>query len=236
VAERWGKTWMTIRARRSGGVRRVTVATALLLAALSVAAAPAGRQARSTAPPDADAEARAITQIVTAAEVAAWAREHRDVQAMLVAARMMDDVRTRQESGDAPFLTASTLLDEAEAMAGGDPTIRSEIMRLRTQDKGVRASPFGAGPIVLVRRVQARQTFGFEVEVRRNEVLRVAAIGDGDTNIDLVLRDRSGTIVCSDNSQDHYPVCTVARPQGGALRVEVVNHGGVWSRVQILTN
>jgi hypothetical protein len=227
---------MNIRLERSGGVRRATVATALLLAALSVAAAPAGRQARSTAPPDADAEARAITQIVTAAEVAAWAREHRDAQAMLVAARMMDDVRTRQESGDAPFLTASSLLDEAEAMAGGDPAIRAEILRLRTQDKGVRASAFGAGPIVLVRRVQARQTFGFEIEVRRDEVLRVAAIGDGDTNIDLVLRDRAGTVVCSDNSQDHYPVCTIARPQGGALRVEVVNHGGVWSRVQILTN
>jgi hypothetical protein len=35
---------------------------------------------------------------------------------------------------------------------------------------------------------------------------------------------------------DHYPVCTIVRPRGGPLRIEVVNRGSVWSRVQILTN
>jgi hypothetical protein len=215
--------------------QRAIAGISVLLATLSLAAAPAGHQARMT-PPDPDAEAAAIARMVTAAEVAAWARSQGDVQALLVAARMLDEIRTRPQNGDEPFLTADALLREAESMAPDDPAVRAEILRLRTQQKGVRASPFGPGPIVIVRRVRARETFGFEVDARPNEVLRVAAIGDGDTNIDLVLRERDGAVLCSDSSMDHYPVCTLVRPRGGPVRIEVVNRGSVWSRVQVLTN
>lgn len=221
---------------RAVATRRATFCTAILLAAVSLAASPGGRQARLMPPPDPDAEAAAIAQMVTAAEVASWARSHQDVHGLMVAARMLDEVRTRPQPGDEPFLTTEALLLEAEAMAGDAADVRAEILRLRTQEKGVRASSFGPGPIVMVRRVRARETFGFEVDARPNEVLRVAAIGDGDTNIDLVLRDRDGTVLCSDSSTDHYPVCTIVRSRGGALRIEVVNRGSVWSRVQILTN
>jgi len=117
-----------------------------------------------------------------------------------------------------------------------DPHILERIQHLGSPDKGVRASPFGPGPIVLVRRLRAHETYRFTVEARRNEVLRVAAIGDGDTNIDLTIRDRRGAVVCTDGSRDHYPVCTLHHPEAGTLRVEVVNRGNVWSRVQILTN
>lgn len=217
----------------SGRFRTFGIALVALLTA-----APAGSQIRSGQgqAPDADAEARAITQIVTAAEVADWARDRGDAEAMLVASRMMAEIHNRAQSGEAPFVTSTILLDEAEALAVDDPYILGRIQRLRSPDKGVRSSPFGPGPIVLVRRLRARETYSFTVEARRNEVLRVAAIGDGDTNIDLTIRDALGVVVCSDGSRDHYPVCTLNRPQPGTLRVEVVNRGGVWSRVQILTN
>lgn len=235
---------MDERAGRTVGGRWVRIVAALSVAvsALALTAAPAGSQVRPAPAPNPDAEARAITQMVTAAEVADWARERRDPQAMIVAARMLSDIRTRRENGDEPFLTVTALLDEAEAMAGAgvggsaNESLMDQISRLRSPDKGVRASPFGQGPIVVVRRLRARETFGFVVEARRHEVLRVAAIGDGDTNIDLVLRDQNGAAICTDGSRDHYPVCTVPRPQGGPIRIEVVNRGEVWSRVQILTN
>lgn len=222
----------------TAGARRASVTAAGWLGALAVVmlAAPAGSQVRPAPPPDADMEARAITQMVTAAEVADWAREHRDAEAMLIAARMLAEVRTRRQNGDEPFLTLTALLEEAETFAGNDQVLLDRISRLRSPDKGVRASPFGAGPIVVVRRLRARETYSFTVEPRRNEVLRVAAIGDGDTNIDLALRDQNGAVVCSDGSRDHYPVCTVNRPANAPLRVEIVNRGAVWSRVQILTN
>jgi len=229
---------MEQRRDRSGrGTSGRFIALAVGLAAALIAA-PAGSQIRSGPgqPPDGEAEARAITQIVTAAEVADWARDRGDAEAMLVASRMMAEIHNRAQNGDTPFVTSSTLLDEAEALAADDPYILERTQRLRSPDKGVRSSPFGPGPVVLVRRLRARETYSFTVEARRNEVLRVAAIGDGDTNIDLTIRDAQGTVVCSDGSRDHYPVCTLNRPQPGTLRVEVVNRGGVWSRVQILTN
>ena len=222
-----------------GGQTPIAAALAIAVSVLTLTAAPAGSQVRSAPPapaPDPDLEARAITQMVTAAEVAAWARERRDPRAMLVAARMLGDIRTRRENGDEPFLTHSALLDEAESFAAGDRALQDQISQERSPAKGVRASAFGAGPIVVVRRLRARETYGFTIEARRNEVLRVAAIGDGDTNIDLALRDQNGAVICSDGSLDHYPVCTVARPQAGPIRIEIVNRGEVWSRVQILTN
>ncbi len=212
----------------------LVIATAVL--ALGLTAAPAGSQTRPAPSPDPDAEARAITQMVTAAEVADWARERRDARAMIVAARMLGDIHTRRENGDQPFLTQTSLLDEAESFAASDRDLLDEISRERSPNKGVRASPFGAGPIVVVRRLRARETYAFTIEARRNEVLRVAAIGDGDTNIDLALKDQNGAVICADSSRDHYPVCTVSRPQVGPIRIEIVNRGEVWSRVQILTN
>ncbi|WP_426039410.1 hypothetical protein [Brevundimonas sp. DC300-4] len=221
-----------------GGRTPIAAALAIVaaVAAMALTAAPAGSQSRPAPTPNPDLEARAITRMVTAAEVADWARERRDAPAMIVAARMLGDIPTRRENGDEPFLTHAALLNEAETFAGGDRFLLDQISRERSPDKGVRASPFGAGPIVVVRRLRARETYSFTIEARRNEVLRVAAIGDGDTNIDLALRDQNGAVVCSDGSLDHYPVCTVARPQAGPIRIEIVNRGEVWSRVQILTN
>ncbi|MFC5344901.1 hypothetical protein ACETK8_02720 [Brevundimonas staleyi] len=226
------------RAFGGGPLFAAAFAVVTAVTALGLTAAPAGSQVRpAPAPSTPEDDARAITQIVTAAQVADWARERRDGRAMIVAARMLEEVQSRREGEDAPFLTASALLTEAEAFAGDDRDLLDEISRLRAPGrKGVRASPFGAGPIVVVRRLRAHETYSFTIEPRRNEVLRVAAIGDGDTNIDLALKDQNGAVICADGSRDHYPVCTVSRPQGAPIRVEIVNRGEVWSRVQILTN
>ena len=222
--------------RAVGGRAPIAAALAIAVSVLTFTASPAGSQVRPVPAPNPEAEARAITQTVTAAEVADWARQRRDARAMIVAARMLGEVQRPRGEGDEPFLTQASLLEEATSFAGSDRALLDEISRLRSPDKGVRASPFGPGPIVVVRRLRARETYAFTIDARRHEVLRVAAIGDGDTNIDLTLRDQNGVVLCADGSRDHYPVCTLARPQGGPVRIEIVNRGEVWSRVQILTN
>jgi hypothetical protein len=50
------------------------------------------------------------------------------------------------------------------------------------------------------------------------------------------LRDADGTLVCRDGFGDHYPVCTTQPRADGRMRVDIVNRGAVWTRVQILTN
>lgn len=185
--------------------------------------------------------ARGVTQVLTAAELAAWGRDRGDPGALIMAARLLAEVPLRQTGGDGddapPFLTAASLLDEAAVMAGDNAGVVDAIDRLRDPlTRGVRSSTFGTGPVQTVKSLQARERWAFDVEARGGEILRVAAIGDGDTNIDLIVRDASGAVVCQDGFGDHYPVCTVAPRAGGQMQIHIVNRGDVWTKVQVLSN
>jgi hypothetical protein len=206
------------------------------LAAILAASLGASAMAREDAPMITP-EARGVAQVVTAAELAAWGRERGDAGALLMAARLLAEVPVRQGEGPAPILTPARLLDEAAALSMGDQPLMDAIDRLRElRLRGVRSSPFGAGPVFTVKQLQARENWAFEVDARGGEVLRVAAIGDGDTDIDLTIRDTRGAVVCRDGFGDHYPVCTVSPRAGGKMRVDIVNRGDVWTSIQVLSN
>lgn len=198
----------------------------------------AAAEAAAQEPIQADpaAEARGVAQAVTAAELARWGRERRDPGALIMAARLLAEVPVRP-GGDASVLTPDALLDEAAGLADGNTAVLDAVARLKAGGtRGVLSSPFGRGPVFTVKQIEPRETYWFEVEARGGEVLRVAAIGDGDTDINLTLRDATGTLVCRDGFGDHYPVCTTQPRADGRMRVDIVNRGEVWTRVQILTN
>ncbi|WP_298742963.1 hypothetical protein [uncultured Brevundimonas sp.] len=88
----------------------------------------------------------------------------------------------------------------------------------------------------MVRRLASGERWSFEIDARGGETLRIAAIGDGDTNVDLTVRDAAGKLLCADGFGDHYPVCTLAPGAPARLRVHVVNRGALWTRVQVLSN
>ncbi|MDO9587873.1 MAG: hypothetical protein Q7J13_08040 [Brevundimonas sp.] len=210
------------------------LAAALFFGATTVTSAAADEAVNTPA-------AHGVTQILTAAELAAWGRDRGDAGALIMAARLLAEVPLRQTEGDSdgetPFLTATSLLDEAAAMAGDNVGVIDAIERLRDPlTRGVRSSTFGTGPVLTVKSLQARERWAFDVEARGGEILRVAAIGDGDTNIDLIVRDANGAVVCRDGFGDHYPVCTVSPRAGGQMRVDIVNRGDVWTKVQVLSN
>jgi hypothetical protein len=208
---------------------------AVALAACAVLAGSAGAGQEPAA--DAAAEARAVSQALTAAELAAWGRERSDPGPLILAARMLGELPVRRGEGEAPILTPGALLDEAASLAQGDADVLAAVEIVRAQaTRGVQSSPFGRGPIFTVKSLQARESWGFDVNARGGEVLRVAAIGDGDTDIDLSVRDAAGTVVCRDGFGDHYPVCTVSPARPGKMRIDIVNRGGVWTKVQVLSN
>ena len=231
---------------------RPLLAAAAALGMLSAGPAQADNpQARAVEPTSPGVEAAAIHQAVTAARLAAWGRKAADAQALILAARMLAEIPFR--SGDfadepggaiapdapgdtAPF-TVAGLLDEAETLARGDGQTLAEIEAVRAAAaRGVANSPFGQGPILARRDVQARQTYWFEADAKGGEILRVAAIGDGDTDIDMVVRGADGRVLCEDGQYDHYPVCTLTPGEDQRLRVEIINRGAVWTRVRILSN
>jgi len=223
----WGRTGLVFGVLLAG-------ISAACAAVSQTAEAPASGAARIT--PEADG----VRQMVTAAEVAAWGRRNSDPGALIMAARLLAEVPVRpgadSDTGLTPSLTPDALLDEAATLAAGRQGVLDAIERLREGTRGVQSSPFGRGPIYLVRQIRARETYGFDLEARGGEVLRVAAIGDGDTNIDMSVRDADGALLCQDGFGDHYPVCTVARARSGKMRVDIVNRGAVWTKVQILSN
>lgn len=218
---------MTEAFKRIGG----TLAALTLMACAKPTLA---QDAAPTLPP----EAAGVSQVVMAAELAAWGRRNDDPGALIMAARVLAEAPMRAAEGSEPgFLTPGRLLDEAEVMSEGHPAWLDAIEQVREGGvRGVRSSPFGEGPIFTVKDIQARETYWFEVEARAGEMLRIAAIGDGDTDIDLVIRDARGGLVCEDGFGDHYPVCTVSPRAGGRMRIDIVNRGAVWTKVQILSN
>ena len=217
---------------RIGGRTWIGAGLAISLLFGCAAMAAAGQDDPASTP-----AARGVTQVLTAAELAAWGRDRNDAGALIMAARLLAEVPVRQAGDEAPFLTAASLLDEAAAMAGDNPGVVDAIDRLRDPlTRGVRSSTFGAGPVLTVKSLQARERWAFDVEARGGEILRVAAIGDGDTNIDLVVRDARGAVVCRDGFGDHYPVCTVSPRAGGQMQIDIVNRGDVWTKVQVLSN
>lgn len=227
----------------NGRAGRWAASVGMLLAFTSAACA-AVPQAVETGPGSevaASPEADAVTQIVTAAHLADWGRRRSEPGPLIIAARMLAETPMRPSvepapSGGAAFLTSDALLDEALTLASGNQGVIDAVGRVRDATRGVRSSPFGRGPIFMVREIKARETYVFELEARGGEVLRVAAIGDGDTNIDLLVRDAEGSLICQDGRGDHYPVCTVVRSRPGKMRIDIVNRGSIWTKVQILSN
>lgn len=230
---------------------RLTLAAVALAASAVAAPAQEARGAnRSHARAEGSPEAHAVDQLVLAARLADWGQRHRDPRALIVAARIAGQTPVRPEAPEgrseggqpserdaAPAPGPAGWLVAAAELADGDGDLLAEIAAERAaQARGVVSSAFGRGPIVAVRDIEAQATYWFEVEARGGEVLRVAAIGDGDTDIDLIVRDEFGATVCADTAYDHYPVCTFTPAFDGRFRIDVINHGRVWTRTQILSN
>lgn len=233
-------------------------------------------------------ESRGVSRALMVAYIVDWARENRDAEGLLTAARMLDDVPMRNgpdgDAGLAPVLTPQGLRQEAAALGQSQTDTEDVVVtgsRVRRQPPtsaeaappppaprpppaappppppavvpapapavpmpaappapmvGVRASPFGMGPISTVKRLNSRERWSFNIDARGAQLLRVAAIGDGDTNIDLVVRDERGQVLCADGLDDHYPSCTLSPATAARLRIDIVNRGDVWTKVQILSN
>ena len=233
-------------------------------------------------------ESRGVSRALMVAYLVDWARENRDAEGLLTAARMLEDVPMRNgpegDPGLTPVLTPQGLRQEAAVLGQSQTDIEDIVVtgsRVRRQPPasaeaaapppaprplpgappppppavvpapapavpmpaappapmvGVRASPFGVGPISTVKRLNSRERWSFSIDARGAQLLRVAAIGDGDTNIDLVVRDDRGQVLCADGLDDHYPSCTLSPATAARLRIDIVNRGDVWTKVQILSN
>jgi hypothetical protein len=216
------------------------VGTALLTATCAGArayAAPGADPAPAASAPAADPFAQAIA----AQAVASFARRQQDPQAMIVAARMLQEVPFHDAAATqarvAPAFSPQGLYDEAKVLAKGDPMLLAQIrVGESSGSRGVLSSAFGTGLLRLVREVAARGTYRFDVDAVGGQILRVGAIGDIGTNMLLRLVDGAGHILCQDDSGSYAPVCAMTPRATGRFAVEIANRSAKASSTVILSN
>ena len=214
----------------------------LALAAI-VAVSPALARAEGLAP--AAAAPDPFEQVIAARHVADFGRRRNSVQAMITAARMLQEVKFQDAAGSPPpsgdaaarpaEFTPEGLYGEAEAMAKGDPQVLAQIRIARSSGRGVLTSAFGKGLVRTVRQVGARAVYAFNVQARAGELLRIGAIGDASISMVMRLRDTSGRLLCNDGG-DYAPVCSITPLLAAALRVEIENKGAAPTQAVILSN
>ena len=185
-------------------------------------------------------------QAIAARTVADFARRQKDPQAMIVAARMLQEVPVADKpvedaapvAGAAPAaFSPAGLFAEAKTLARGDTALLMQInVAQSTGSRGVFGSTFGKGLVRLVKEVSARGGYSFSVSATGGQVLRIGAIGDLGTTMLMRLVDAAGRVVCLADEGDYAPVCATTPRANGSYKVEILNRSPKASRTVILSN
>ncbi len=194
-------------------------------------------------------QARGVEQAALAASLVSYGRQERSPAALMLAAQMYRDVggveaaRAKTSEGaaapaaggtkqDRAAPTPAALFTEAKTLAGADRALVAQIDRIAMQQsKGA-----VAGPQRHRDRVLARDTDTYSIAFRGGEPARVAALGDGDTDLDLFVYDQNGNLVCSDDDSTDQTVCGWTPAWSGNFRVRIRNLGGVYNAYTLMTN
>lgn len=199
---------------------------------------------------------KSVQQLETAHALAAWGRENKNAQALLVAARMIGQVETRDaakgaegklatekgktastDGAKAAPVTRDSLLAEAEALGGEDPAVLAQIDAVKSEgSKGVVAHATGSGPIAFGRVVPSYTDWTYELQAAGGQPLRIAAIGDGAADIDMEVYDENNNLVCRDYDGDATPVCAMTPAWTGVFSAKIINKTGAATYVRLISN
>lgn len=227
---------------------RVMLPLALILAALPVAAAPVLHDGHADATtPDAVIERAELVR-----DLIARARADRDVDMMIVAARMLatgDFVLVRAENApmvlgrartgeELPVTAPSALLIEARDWAGGDAdTLVAIEAALAEASKGILPAA-----IVYTHDLPADRALTMRARAEGGRLALVRVRGDGDAALELAVTDSSGRVACTDRPAVTSGVarrdllCRWTPGRTEEYRITLKNKGRVWTRAILVSN
>ncbi|MFL9841098.1 hypothetical protein ABS767_09005 [Sphingomonas sp. ST-64] len=229
--------------------------TAFLLAPLLALAAPPA--AATAMPPDAvSAETAASDATIERAELVrdliARARADRDVDMMIVAARMLSQgdfvlvpaenaplVLGRARTGEElPVTAPAALLVEARAWVAGDPDKAAAIEAAQAEaSRGILPSA-----IVYTHDLPAERTLTMRARAEGGRVALVRVRGDGDAALELAVTDSDGRVACTDRPAALPGVarrdllCRWTPGRTEEYRITLKNRGRVWTRAILVSN
>lgn len=230
-----------------------TLASVLAAGMVGAASAAPGKAVNSGAAPIAAPTDTAVNRFRTATELAATARSLRDPYLMASAARMIIEVGgipatdtgkdgaadagkpptgpSNKPVGEARPL-AERLFAEAEAYARSNATAMAYVRSARSASSRSVMRPPHRHEVEL----QAGRYIDLTEEFRGSQVAEVGVVGDGDTDVDLVIYDSNGNRVCVSTREGDREYCRFTPAWTGTYTVRVSNYGRVYNSVTVLLN
>jgi hypothetical protein len=227
-----------------------SLSIALATTALMALCAPAAAQDKSG--PNVDTSATGTpggaSTLAVAQQLYAIGTANKDALTVLAAARLAasvtatdgpeikketkgDAVAETEDPADAP-VEAATMLAMAKELAGDDDTLLGLIEDAEAE--GARGRIGGA--VRHLSRLPGGMTDVWEVPFYGNSYAELAVIGDGDSNLDVLVTDENGNTVCFDVSWSDKVSCDFVPAWNGYFYITVQNTGSKRNSYYLLTN
>lgn len=225
--------------------------SALLLGTAMMVALPAQAQDKSGTNVQAGApgEQGPVGQIALAYDLYDYGVGQSDALSVLAAARLLKAVDVKEEertpkteareggtaeTGEGTDTPADVamMFAKAKELAAGDDALLGMIADAETE--GARGQIGGATSTLS--RLPAGYYDIFEIPYYGGELAELAVAGDGDADLDLVVTDENGNVMCIDQSYSDQLYCSWTPIWDGYFYVRVDNMGSIRNSYYLMTN
>jgi hypothetical protein len=135
--------------------------------------------------------------------------------------------------GEGAPLTWEEMLAAAEALAAGDAALLGLIDDVRVET----AKGAASGPVYNIGRLANGGADTYPpIEFRGGEYAEVYVEAKAATNLNLIVYDDRGRLVCSDTDISHIAYCGWTPAEGGTFTLKVENKGPTSAAYALMTN
>lgn len=188
--------------------------------------------------------------LATAYDLFAYGKKNKDALAVIAAAKIIATTPTSEskatveekteagadttqegDGADGPG-TLDDMLAVATKLSAGNDTY----LELIEDVKGDKPRGRLRGPGRLVRGLLAGRTHIIKDRFSGGRLAQVTLIGDGDTNLDMVILDQNGNVICKDKSYSDKLRCRWYPKWTGTFTIGIRNQGRIRNTYVLLTN
>lgn len=189
----------------------------------------------------------AVATLAMAQDLYTLGMANKDALTVLTAAKLAGSVEVKEverkketkgtelageaEGKDLP-VDAAAMMASAKELAGED-----EVLAGLVEDAMVEAGRGRVGGASsTLSRLPAGQTDTWEVPFYGDSYAELAVVGDGDSNLDVLVTDENGNTICYDVSWSDQIYCDFVPSWNGYFYVTVQNNGGSRNSYYLMTN
>lgn len=128
--------------------------------------------------------------------------------------------------------TAAEMFAKATELAGDDEALKEIIADAEAETSRGRIG----GAVSWLSRLNSGRMDIWEVPFYGNSYAEVAVVGDGDANLDMVITDENGNVICYDTSPSDQVYCDFVPAWDGYFYIAVENTGRSRNSYYLMTN